>query len=167
MPCHIQHDGPAPVSAFFRPQIVLVNTVPLPQLENYSAAFRGRELFGIKVPLPEGFTGVILEEDHASDSDDTDHDFLDEDPFGEEDQSADSSSFNHQRNPKKMRTLHITKTFYNFITWQREMPPSADSVPLQWVNDWMPLYSVLHAPVTLEQVNSVDLSALALLEADQ
>ncbi|XP_068779811.1 ribonuclease H2 subunit C isoform X4 [Struthio camelus] len=54
LPCRVGHDGPAAVSAFFRPQ-----AGPGPALW---ASFRGRRLGGLELPLPHGYRGLVLAE---------------------------------------------------------------------------------------------------------
>lgn len=51
LPCTIHYSGPAPVSTY-----MIVKQEPL------RAAFRGREMFGAEVHVPEGHQGVILRE---------------------------------------------------------------------------------------------------------
>ncbi|XP_041568027.2 ribonuclease H2 subunit C [Taeniopygia guttata] len=52
LPCRVQHDGPAPVAAFLRAR-------PGPGGELW-ASFRGRRLGGRELPLPPGYSGVVL-----------------------------------------------------------------------------------------------------------
>ena len=48
LPCDIQYDGSAPVSRYFKPN-------------GDEAAFRGRHLCGMKLPLPAGYSGAVLQ----------------------------------------------------------------------------------------------------------
>jgi hypothetical protein len=52
LPCTIRHSGAAPVSNYF-----IVKTEP--QLRS---AFRGRELFGVEVHVPENHHGLVVRE---------------------------------------------------------------------------------------------------------
>ncbi|KAG1365085.1 ribonuclease H2 subunit C [Cocos nucifera] len=58
LPCSIKHDGPCPVSHYFKPKKTDV-VVDGSSVEE--AYFRGRKLQGITVPLPEGYRGYVLE----------------------------------------------------------------------------------------------------------
>ncbi|KZP01485.1 hypothetical protein CALVIDRAFT_551890 [Calocera viscosa TUFC12733] len=67
MPFHISYDGPAPLSTYF---LVQPSTPDPPTAEEqasnpslkdrFLSSFRGRSLKGVHLPLPEGYTGVIL-----------------------------------------------------------------------------------------------------------
>lgn len=85
MPFHIQYTGPAPVSTFFQVKDVdsfagrssaQAPSASLEQHEDdaktikrggirerFKAAFRGRVVCGLKVELPEGFSGIVLKAD--------------------------------------------------------------------------------------------------------
>ncbi|QRV73731.1 ribonuclease H2 non-catalytic subunit domain-containing protein [Ceratobasidium sp. AG-Ba] len=52
LPFHIEHDGSAPVDTYFH--------VGQDENGNKTAAFRGREMYGLDLALPEGYLGVIL-----------------------------------------------------------------------------------------------------------
>ncbi|QRV88532.1 ribonuclease H2 non-catalytic subunit domain-containing protein [Ceratobasidium sp. AG-Ba] len=52
LPFHIEHDGPAPVDTYFH--------VGQDENGNKTAAFRGREMYGVDLALPEGYAGMIL-----------------------------------------------------------------------------------------------------------
>lgn len=57
LPCQIQHDGPAPVSDFFRCE----------DCQNKQRAhFRGRELVGQKISLPTNVKGCICKKKSSS-----------------------------------------------------------------------------------------------------
>lgn len=54
LPCEIQYTGPAPVSAYFKPEAGAYG--------GQEAAFRGRALKGADIPLPPGYTGSLLQD---------------------------------------------------------------------------------------------------------
>ncbi|KAL4423793.1 hypothetical protein ABPG75_001094 [Micractinium tetrahymenae] len=74
-----QHNGPAAVSVYFRPQETGASVDGLPLLQ---ASLRGRTLSGVKLPLPAGCTGVVLEQKGGGDA-------------GEGDRWAASAAFSH------------------------------------------------------------------------
>jgi hypothetical protein len=75
LPIGIEHNGYAPVSSFFRPAKLdpAVPTIPGDQPEHrpqapyapgcdlYRAAFRGRGVTGLRLPLPADIIGAVLE----------------------------------------------------------------------------------------------------------
>ncbi|KAJ2781828.1 Ribonuclease H2 subunit C [Coemansia javaensis] len=58
LPCAIDYSGPAKTAAYFLPEAQADGT--------YDAAFRGRQLRGIRVALPSGYTGHVLVEAAAA-----------------------------------------------------------------------------------------------------
>ncbi|CAE6457884.1 unnamed protein product [Rhizoctonia solani] len=52
LPLHIDYDGPAPVDTYFH--------VTKGPNGTQTAAFRGRALCGVNLPLPEGYAGAVL-----------------------------------------------------------------------------------------------------------
>jgi len=87
IPCNIHKDGRAPVSQFFEPIIQDAPTQKRKLSTPYvlrssgkkaartedskylAASFRGRGLAGTAVPVPKGYTGRIIREDHTVFSD--------------------------------------------------------------------------------------------------
>mmetsp|Transcript_27712 Transcript_27712/g.46401 ORF Transcript_27712/g.46401 Transcript_27712/m.46401 type:complete len:166 (+) Transcript_27712:336-833(+) len=57
LPCAIKHNGPAPVSQYFQVERTEFELDGAPVL---SAAFRGRDLKGARLPFPEGYKGCVL-----------------------------------------------------------------------------------------------------------
>nr|XP_034954270.1 ribonuclease H2 subunit C isoform X1 [Zootoca vivipara] len=62
LPCVVRHDGAAAVRRYFTPAIRRPGE---PDAEE-SVSFRGRSLKGKEVLLPEGYMGLVLEEDDAA-----------------------------------------------------------------------------------------------------
>ncbi|KAI0036172.1 ribonuclease H2, subunit C [Vararia minispora EC-137] len=70
MPFHVAHTGTAPISAYLRPKAapssiaghhtaIADNSSESPT-ERLIAAFRGRVMHGLRVRIPEGYTGLVL-----------------------------------------------------------------------------------------------------------
>ena len=57
LPCHIDHDGPASVEAYFRGSMRAAGEGG----EAKEAYVRGRHLKGADLPLPEGYCAAVLE----------------------------------------------------------------------------------------------------------
>ncbi|CAE6410346.1 unnamed protein product [Rhizoctonia solani] len=52
LPLHIDYDGPAPVDTYFH--------VTKGSNGTQIAAFRGRTMHGVNLPLPEGYSGAVF-----------------------------------------------------------------------------------------------------------
>ncbi|KAH8110776.1 ribonuclease H2, subunit C [Phellopilus nigrolimitatus] len=88
MPFHVAYSGPAPITTFFRVQEVdekksggpsssrstitdentkentnFDQSLTVRVRKRLAAAFRGRRMIGLEVPLPAGYTGVVLRSD--------------------------------------------------------------------------------------------------------
>ncbi|XP_034954271.2 ribonuclease H2 subunit C isoform X2 [Zootoca vivipara] len=61
LPCVVRHDGAAAVRRYFTPAIRRPG-----EPDEESVSFRGRSLKGKEVLLPEGYMGLVLEEDDAA-----------------------------------------------------------------------------------------------------
>lgn len=66
LPCNIEHTGTAPVASYFMPNATgtIVDGLPIQE-----AAFRGRRLKGVQLPLPSGFCGRLLQRASAGNED--------------------------------------------------------------------------------------------------
>ena len=106
LPCEIQATGPALVSAYFQPRAAE---------KSQEAAFRGRALKGIDVPLPQGYTGAMLADTVSADVAD-----------GEE-----------------RRWVH-RGVIDKFTYWKHDEVPHADE-PILKAMRWAELADVLHA----------------------
>ncbi|KZT56866.1 ribonuclease H1 small subunit [Calocera cornea HHB12733] len=66
MPFHIAYDGPAPLSTYFlvhpdsAPDGPSQEQVNPSRVQRFISTFRGRALKGTHIPLPDGYTGVLL-----------------------------------------------------------------------------------------------------------
>ncbi|XP_033030381.1 ribonuclease H2 subunit C isoform X2 [Lacerta agilis] len=61
LPCAVRHDGAAAVRRYFAPAIRRPG-----EPDEASVSFRGRSLKGKEVLVPEGYVGLVLEEDDAA-----------------------------------------------------------------------------------------------------
>ncbi|XP_032806129.2 ribonuclease H2 subunit C [Petromyzon marinus] len=62
LPCRVHCTGPARVAAFFSPAVRTGDG------DELKTSFRGRELKGRAVPLPPGYSGVVVREESAGTS---------------------------------------------------------------------------------------------------
>lgn len=98
LPCTVKTNGPAKVDTFF-------TTIIQEGEAGYTSTFRGRELRGRTLSVPDGFKGIILQEPNR--------------PFIED----------HDR------SLRISGQFDEFTYWNLQTPPSEqDKIAraLQW-----------------------------------
>ncbi|KAJ7307408.1 hypothetical protein JRQ81_009424 [Phrynocephalus forsythii] len=105
LPCRVEHDGAAAVQRYFAPAIRRRRPSPDGAPDESSVSFRGRSLKGIPASVPDGYVGLVLEEDQAS--------FL----------------------PSAERQLHVKATFESLTVWKLERAPdTSDEVmmALQW-----------------------------------
>lgn len=54
LPCTVHYNGAAPIAEYFQPSPASGTS------SEQTAAFRGRELKGVNIPLPEGAVGAIV-----------------------------------------------------------------------------------------------------------
>ncbi|KIJ55519.1 hypothetical protein M422DRAFT_199768 [Sphaerobolus stellatus SS14] len=146
MPFHINHTGPASLSTYFlvKPSTPASeepneDTVLQRVKSRFTAAFRGRKMHGLKVDVPEGYTGIILEATGEGSStvtaiqkrpvspkkstirggrttrgsrtmeDDADDDDFEAEEMRDEDTAG------------PIRTLHATGKFTSFILWNPDV----------------------------------------------
>ncbi|CAH0731215.1 unnamed protein product, partial [Brenthis ino] len=69
VPCKIEEDGPANVNKYFEPYVIENENGEL------SATFRGHQLDGVKMQLPEGYRAVVLTEAKRPLAEDADRKF--------------------------------------------------------------------------------------------
>lgn len=71
MPCKIQHSGSAAVSVYFHPELVQTSATAgqaAPTKQIFKAAFRGRQVTGSKIALPDTCVGLVLEDERSGGS---------------------------------------------------------------------------------------------------
>jgi len=105
MPCKIHSDGPADVAGFFTPYIGKKKSDQ--EEEVFEGSFRGYPLQGQKIPVPEGYTGLVLTETKK--------------PLTE----------------NEPKNLSITKKFDSFTYWNWDYNPSTNDpaqLALDWLD---------------------------------
>lgn len=124
LPCTIEHTGPAKVDSFFKSSICSNG-------EGLSATFRGRELRGKLVSIPEGYTGLVLQEPNR--------------PFTED----------------QDRHLKISSKFDSFTYWNLQTPPSDQDKlvrALQWAKLSSVIHAPVSDTSNTDSPNSVEFS---------
>ncbi|CAA7394206.1 unnamed protein product [Spirodela intermedia] len=124
LPCVVKHDGPCPVSQYFKPRPTGAASDGLRVEE---AFFRGRKLQGASIPLPDGYSGFILSKEGRP---------------GEEEEGGSSSN------------LWVSRgQFKNLTYWNHDSLPSLDD-PLHRCFHWFSVADALHKPIRAVDVAS-------------
>ena len=113
LPAQIMHTGAAEVNIYFKPtQPQDANGQPSGPLK---ATFRGRQLVGEQMPLPEGYTGTVLQDTLAAD-------------IGDDEERR-----------------WVAKASFDKVTYWKhdELPQPSD--PVRKALEWAALAEVLHA----------------------
>ncbi|XP_010941632.1 uncharacterized protein [Elaeis guineensis] len=129
LPCSIKHDGPCPVSHYFKPKKTDV-VVDGSSVEE--AYFRGRKLQGITVPLPEGYRGYVLENKKKS---------------------GKGKGLENSEGEGEFSRWVSRAEFRNLTYWNHDIVPSSDD-PLVRSFHWFSVADALHKPVTAEEMSS-------------
>ncbi|KAJ0980799.1 hypothetical protein J5N97_009054 [Dioscorea zingiberensis] len=126
LPCSIKHDGPCPVSHYFKPK---PSGVLVDGLNVEEAFFRGRKLQGVTVALPEGFQGYVLGKKKVE--------------GGKSSEAMDGDSSCWQSRAE----------FGNFTYWNHDTMPSKED-PILRCFHWFSIANALHKPVNAEELAS-------------
>ncbi len=109
---------------------------------NLSASFRGRAVKGVRLAVPDGYTGaVVMVSDDGSKAKKAKKAKYSEDEE-EEDEDAEGGA----RGKGEQRTGTVTKVFRSMVVWQHDLAPQETDAPAQWMQ-WPQLASVVHAPI--------------------
>nr|CAG4651470.1 EOG090X0IC1 [Simocephalus serrulatus] len=116
MPCKINHDGAANVAEFFIPN---VHNRDLPKNSSGSselleASFRGYPLQGIKIEVPTGYRGIVINEIKK--------------PLVDTEE----------------RKLQSVKSFSEFTYWKWDDIPTPGNGSIHQLLDWMPISKMIH-----------------------
>lgn len=136
LPCSIQHNGPAPVSQFFRPSAQAVpGDAEAAEAKVEEAAFRGRKLLGATVPLSPGFKGFVLET------------LPDEHDKSGTPRGTGDTAVMHEG-------WRVQSTFSEIRYWEHGRAPSITD-PLQRCLAWLKLSEQIHSPITELEVDAM------------
>ncbi|KAK9810264.1 hypothetical protein WJX72_007629 [[Myrmecia] bisecta] len=100
LPCSLNYTGTAPVSAYFRPTPC---GYAVDAADIQEAAFRGRQLKGASLPLPEGYSGQVLQRGLENADPDAPQPWIQQLPF------AQLTYWNHDKDPS--RTDGLKRSF--------------------------------------------------------
>ncbi|GAB5371271.1 hypothetical protein AAMO2058_001564900 [Amorphochlora amoebiformis] len=119
LPCTIHHRGPGAISNFFQPQ--KLGEAKGAEGDEYKANFRGLELKGRTVSIPEGSKGLVLE---------TQGDCL--------------SAVEAMKKP-----LKVVGRFNKFLTWDFALSVAGQEQFHAGMNDWSAIAKLIHDPLPL------------------
>ncbi|KAL7089668.1 hypothetical protein ACP275_13G198300 [Erythranthe tilingii] len=122
LPCCIKYDGPASVSHYFKPKITGVEVDGLRVEEAY---FRGRNLHGTTITLPQDCSGFILGKKMPD----------------EETKTTNSECW------------ETNATFKNVTVWNHDEMPSKEDAFVRAFH-WFAVANTLHRAVTAEDLES-------------
>ncbi|KAJ4757867.1 Ribonuclease H2 subunit C [Rhynchospora pubera] len=124
LPCSVKHNGPSDVSNYFKPR----NTdIEVEGIRVQEAFFRGRKLHGFTVPIPDGYSGYVLQKSQLGNGKDV------------ENFEGESGCWQSRRQ------------FGNITYWNHDNMPSSDD-PLFRCFHWFPISDALHKKVTPEEM---------------
>ncbi|KAH7106127.1 ribonuclease H2, subunit C [Auriculariales sp. MPI-PUGE-AT-0066] len=152
MPFHIGYDGPAPFSTYFHvapaPAKVGADGQPEhPPRERVSSSFRGRGLEGVRVNLPEGYGGIVLQSDSTATVKDLEQsDARDDEKRG----GRGKAELLPAAAAPAAKPLVPTGQFDSFILWGADHP--VDDVMNDYargLHEWTQLAAELHKPLLI------------------
>ncbi|KAI4977906.1 ribonuclease H2 subunit C [Hordeum vulgare subsp. vulgare] len=123
LPCGIRHNSAAAVSDYFKPRDT---DVEVDGVKVEEAFFRGRNLQGATVALPDGYRGYVLEKKKNEEKDA---------------QGMDEEASNFVSRAE----------FQNITYWNHDTMPSAED-PLPRCFHWLAIANAMHKPVTAEDM---------------
>ncbi|KAJ2064059.1 hypothetical protein GGI17_001251 [Coemansia sp. S146] len=124
LPCAVKYSGPANTSTYFLPQ-------QQPDL-TYETTFRGRQLHGRKVRLPENYTGHIVIDSVAT-NEASDSAFESETP----DMPA-----------AEQRVILSAGQFASFTVWEHDRVPAEDDDEFITSLEWIAVAASIHTDCT-------------------
>ncbi|KAJ1664906.1 hypothetical protein EV178_003690 [Coemansia sp. RSA 1646] len=144
LPCFVDYDGPAKTSVYFLPEKQADLT--------YEASFRGRQLCGRKVTLPNSYIGHVLVESTALPH------------HGSQDMAFESDVAAATPTNDEQRELRSVGQFEELTVWEHDRVPLQDDDEFICSLQWVALANSIHADCTSTQVTSC--SSEAIVAAD-
>ncbi|KAJ2820381.1 hypothetical protein FBU31_005245 [Coemansia sp. 'formosensis'] len=124
LPCAVKYSGPANTSTYFLPQQQPDST--------YEATFRGRQLHGRKVCLPDNYTGHVVVDSVAT-NDASDSAFESETP---------------ETPAAEQRVILSAGQFDSFTVWEHDRVPAEDDDEFITSLEWISVAASIHADCT-------------------
>eukprot|EP00158_Paraphelidium_tribonemae_P000779 Partr_v1_DN23390_c0_g1_i6_m18267 len=94
--------------------------------DGLKAAFRGHGLRGLDVPIPDGFSGAVLQPSSRK----------------HEVEEGEEGEVNH---------LNVKSTFKSMHIWEHEQLPNSQTNPYMRVLEWLPIAQEFHAPIPVDK----------------
>ncbi|XP_071725166.1 uncharacterized protein C12B10.15c-like [Rutidosis leptorrhynchoides] len=132
LPCCIKYDGDACVSHYFKPK---PTGVEMDGLKLEEASFRGRKLQGTTIPIPQGYSGLVLGKKSLGNG---------------MRKACDSSE-------GKGCNWEVKATFEKMTYWNHDSQPSRNDAFLRSFH-CLSVAKALHKPVTAEEMVSASIA---------
>ncbi len=116
------------------------------------ASFRGREVRGAALRVPEGFVGAVaMVAPREKKREKREEEEEEEEEQEEEEEEEKDKAY---KKMKTERTGQVKQTFDSLIVWEHDAAPmpETDNV-FEWMK-WPKLASAIHAPIELEKIES-------------
>jgi len=133
----VNYSGPARVSSFFLVNHLVHEISDPDQSSYYQSFFRGKELRGTIVNLPEDSIGLVLRSSCSVCEKSVANDVIDDETEEEENSQND---------------WIVEKYFREFFYWNREQTPSRENDRVYKWLQWNLLASVIHHPVSPQEI---------------
>ncbi|XP_042475059.1 ribonuclease H2 subunit C [Macadamia integrifolia] len=130
LPCYIKHNGPCPVSHYFKPKNSGIEVDDFTVEEAY---FRGRKLQGTTIPLPDGYSGFVL---------------------GKKKKPCKGKA--SEISEGNLNCWEIGAKFQSITYWNHDSLPSHDDTFLRCFH-WFAVANALHKPITDDDLASTSL----------
>jgi len=144
LPCRIDHDGPADVAGFFRPEWASGEPVDASQATDSSefalATLRGRRLVGARVALPPGTHGFVMARAGTGAGGSLRKKRLATDGSALRDQGDAANA----DDAEDIDQWECTAAFDHVTFWNFDREPAASDEARRW-EDWLPVADALHA----------------------
>ena len=113
---------------------------------NLTASFRGRGIKGMRLAVPEEYTGavVMVTEERKAKKPKKSSKYSEDDEEDDEDEESPAPASGG-------RTGTVAKVFRSMTVWQHDTAPLETDNPAQWMQ-WPQLAAALHAPVEERRV---------------
>ncbi len=116
-----------------------------------SSSFRGREVKGVRLAVPEGYTGAVMMVSETEAKKPKKKAKYSEDEEGDDDEDGRGASDKGAKTAE--RTGLVTKTFTHLAVWDHDTPPLDTDNPAEWLR-WPQLATAINTPIDEAQVNA-------------
>jgi len=134
LPCNIKYSGPANVSSYFCPQKSDLGS--LDQEEWFDARFRGRQLTGSSIALPDTATGIVFQ--------------LNQKPIQRKTSvpsSSEKSTSPSSLSSESVVELQASQKFDHIMIWNKDLNQVDENNLKLMLTEWPSLAKAVHDPL--------------------